>query len=136
MRIFIKILYFYILAISNNSQISEDSSDIEYIEYALKDNIKKYTVANLSCELIINSVLLYKCSVLRCALNQFSTVILMDFFKHIELNHQQVIWDNKCDFCNHKVENIKEEYFLKDALNHLISHHLVLKNNEKPNTCM
>lgn len=105
------------------------------MEYTLKDNIRKYTIAGLSCELIINSVLLYRCSVSRCELNQFSTVILMDFVKHIELNHQHVIWDKNCDICKYEIENT-EEYFLKDALKHIMSNHLVLKKKEEPVICV
>lgn len=92
-------------------------------------------MADLSCELI-NSILLYKCSVAKCQNNQFSTVILIDFFKHINLNHQNVVWDRKCDICKQKIEKINEQYFLKDALDHIVSHHLVLKEIQQPNICM
>lgn len=93
-------------------------------------------MAGLSCELK-NSILLYKCSVSKCQNNQFSTVVLIDFLKHINLNHQQIVWDRKCDICEHAVEKINnKQYILKDALHHIISYHLVLKEIQQPNICM
>lgn len=93
-------------------------------------------MADLSCELI-NSILLYKCSVSKCKNNQFSTVVLIDFLKHINLNHQRIVWDRKCDVCKHTVEKIiNKQYLLKDALYHIISYHLVLKEIQQPDMCM
>lgn len=88
-------------------------------------------VAGLSCE-IMNSELLYKCSVCKCQQNEFSTVVLADFFKHIELNHQYLNWNRMCDLCSHKLSKNVDQYYLKDALEHLISYHMVLKKDEKP----
>ena len=90
-------------------------------------------MAGLSCE-SINSMLLFKCSASNCLENQFSTVVLIDFFKHIKHNHEFVVWDGNCEACNHKLKIVSKQYFLKNALEHLVSHHLVLKNNEQPNT--
>jgi len=87
-------------------------------------------LAGLSCELI-KSMLLFKCSVSNCLENQYSTVFLIDFSKHINQNHQFVIWDGNCEPCHHKLQIISEQYYVKDALEHLVSHHLVLKNNEE-----
>lgn len=98
----------------------------------MKDDSTVCAIAGLSCELLNNS-LFYKCSASKCIQNQFSTVILMDFFKHIELSHTFVTWDRKCDVCKHKVETSSEQYFLKNALEHLVSRHLVLKKDKLPN---
>lgn len=87
----------------------------------------------LSCELI-NSTLLFKCSVSNCKENQFSTIIYTDFFKHIKINHQFEVWDGKCEACNHKLHKIPELYFMKNALEHLVSHHFVLKKNKQLDT--
>jgi len=103
-------------------------------EYTLKEKSSKCIVGGLSCELI-NSVLLFKCSASRCLDNQFSTVILNDLFKHIELNHQFWVWDQKCDVCKHKDEMIQEQFFLKNALEHIIAHHLVLKKDKQSSMC-
>jgi hypothetical protein len=83
-------------------------------------------------------VLLYKCSVLKCHQNAFSTVVLADFFKHIELNHQFLIWNKMCDLCGDKLQIMcdTDQYYLKDALEHLISYHLVLKKDEQSTICM
>lgn len=40
-----------------------------------------------------------------------------------------------CQTCKHKIEKTNEQFLLKDALQHLISHHLDLKNKQ-PATCM
>lgn len=114
--------------------MNADDHMIENSEYTLKDGCTKCTVGGLSCELI-NSVLIFKCSVSRCLDNEFSTIILIDFFKHIELNHQFLVWDRKCDVCEHKIETISEQYFLKNALEHIIAHHLVLKKYVQSNMC-
>lgn len=96
----------------------------------MKENTFKCTVANISCQLS-NSVLVYKCFVSGCSHNFFSTVFFADLIKHIELNHKHIIWDRKCSECTDKVEKISEEYYIEDALKHLVSHHLVLKKNEQ-----
>jgi len=114
--------------------MSADDHMFDNSEYTLKEGSTKCTVGSLSCE-IINSVLLFKCSASGCLNNQFSTVILIDIFKHIELNHQFLVWDRKCNICKHKIEMISEQCFLKNALEHIIAHHLVLKKNEQPNMC-
>lgn len=93
-------------------------------------------LGGLSCEQINNSVLLYKCTVSACFQNQYSTVFFKDFYKHIEISHQFTVWDGMCHACKHKIEMISEQHFLKDALQHLISHHLVLKKNENHDLCM
>jgi len=103
---------------------------IEYSEYTLKEKSKKCVLAGLSCELI-NSMLLFKCSVSNCQENQFSTVVLIDFFKHINKNHQFVVWDGHCEACLHKLPIGSEQYNVINALEHLVSHHLILKNNEQ-----
>ncbi|VVC46205.1 Pre-C2HC domain [Cinara cedri] len=108
-----------------------DEPTFEHKEYTLKYNLKKCIVADLSCELV-HSVLVYKCSVLKCQYNQFSTVVINELFKHINLNHQNIVWDRKCDMCKQKVDNLNEQYLLKDALEHIISHHLVLKKIHQP----
>ncbi|VVC35861.1 Zinc finger C2H2-type,Zinc finger, RING/FYVE/PHD-type [Cinara cedri] len=109
-----------------------DEPMIEHQEYTLKFNSLKCTVAGLSCE-VINSILLYKCSVSKCLNNQFSTVLLNELFKHIHLNHQHIVWDRRCDMCQQKFEKINEQYLLKDALEHIVSHHLVLREIQQPN---
>lgn len=86
-------------------------------------------MAGLCCELV-NSILLFKCSVSDCQENQFCTVVLIDFIKHINKNHEYVVWDGYCGACNHKLLLVSEQYYVRNALEHLISHHLVLKNNE------
>jgi len=103
---------------------------IDYTDYTLKDKSKKCVLAGLSCELI-NSILLFKCSVSNCLENQFSTVVLIDFSKHIIKNHPFVMWDGNCEACHHKLQIVSEQYYVKHALEHLISHHLILKNNEQ-----
>jgi len=91
-------------------------------------------MAGLSCELL-NSILLFRCSVSNCRENQFSSVVFIDFCKHINKNHQFVVWDGHCEACDHKLPIVSEQYYVRNALEHLVSHHLVLKNNEKhPNT--
>lgn len=112
----------------------QELNDHTYPEYVIKDNLTKCIVAGLRCEMM-NSVLFYKCSVSKCLQNQFSTVALLEFFKHIELNHQFINWNRKCDMCSLKLEKIKENYFLKDALEHIILHHLVIKEIKQANTC-
>lgn len=109
----------------------EDESNIKYSEYTLKENTVKCIVDGLSCELI-NEIILFKCTVSKCHINQFSTVILSDFMKHIELSHQFYVWDKNCNTCKLKIEMSSEQCFLKDALQHIISHHLVLKKDEQP----
>jgi len=107
---------------------------MEYSEYTLKENSKKCVMAGFSCELI-NSMLLFKCSVSNCRENQFSTVVLIDFSKHINKNHQFEVWDGYCEACNHKLPIISEHYYVRNALEHLVTHHFVLKNNKQdPNT--
>lgn len=59
----------------------------------------------------------------------------MDFFKHIELSHNFVTWGRKCDICKYKIETISEQSFLKNALEHIVSCHLVLKKDKSPNLC-
>lgn len=125
-------VWFFFIANGNETRMVEDESKIEYSEYILKENAIKCTVDGLSCELI-NAVLLFKCFVSKC---QFGTVVFKDFVEHIELNHQFYVWNKKCDTCKLKIEMASEQCFLKDALQHMISHHLVLKKNEQSILCM
>lgn len=91
-------------------------------------------MAGLCCELK-NSTLLFKCSVSDCQETQFSTVVLVDFFQHINKSHQYVVWDGYCGACHHKLPIVFEQYYVRNALEHLVSHHLVvLKNNKHLNT--
>jgi len=107
---------------------------IEHSKYTLKEKSKKCVIAGLSCELI-NSMLLFKCSVSNCQEIQFSTVVLIEFSGHINKNHPFVVWDGHCEACHHKLPIVSEQYYVRNALEHLVSHHLVLKNNEQhPNT--
>lgn len=107
-------------------------SDIENFEITLKGNSIKYTLAGLSCELI-NSMALFKCSILNCPENQFSTVDLNDFHKHINQNHKFVVWDGKCELCHDNLKLVSKQYYIKNALKHLVTHHLDFKNKEQPN---
>ncbi|XP_025411013.1 uncharacterized protein LOC112683957 isoform X4 [Sipha flava] len=124
-------------SLENKNRFNVINPGIENAEYTLKEKSTKCIVAGLSCE-IINSVLLYKCSVLKCHQNAFSTVVLADFFKHIELNHQFLIWNKMCDLCGDKLQIMcdTDQYYLKDALEHLISYHLVLKKDEQSTICL
>lgn len=116
------------------TRITTEPLAMEYSEYTLKENSKKCVMAGFSCELI-NSMLLFKCSVSNCRENQFSTVVLIDFSKHINKNHQFEVWDGYCEACNHKLPIISEHYYVRNALEHLVTHHFVLKNNKQdPNT--
>ncbi|XP_022160559.1 uncharacterized protein LOC111026733 [Myzus persicae] len=114
---------------TKETRISTEQPEIQYSEYTFKEKSKTFVLAGLSCELI-NSMLLFKCSVSSC-LEKFSTSVLIDFSKHIITNHQFVIWDGNCEACHHKSSIISDQYYVKDALEHLISHHLVLKNTEQ-----
>lgn len=125
-------MWYSCLAIKEEPITITDAPEIEHQEYTLKDNSIKCNVAELRCE-IVNSMLLYKCSVSRCKTNQFSTIVLNDLFNHINLNHRHSVWDRKCVMCKVKVENINDQYLLKDALDHIISHHLVLKEIQQTN---
>jgi len=90
-------------------------------------------LAGLSCE-FINTMALFKCSVLNCSENQFLTEDLIDFYKHINQNHKFVVWDGKCELCHHNQKLVSKQYYIKNALKHLVTHHLLLKNNkEQPN---
>eukprot|EP00102_Acyrthosiphon_pisum_P022313 XP_016659523.1 PREDICTED: uncharacterized protein LOC100573806 [Acyrthosiphon pisum] len=116
------------------TRITTDPLAIEYLEYTLKEKSKNCVMAGLSCELI-DSMLLFKCSVSNCREIQFSTVVFVDFFKHIKRNHQFVVWDGHCEACHYKLPIVSEQYYVGNALDHLVSHHLDLKNNEQhPNT--
>jgi len=127
-------LDFFLLAPKEGTRITTEPLAIEYSEYTLKEKTKKCVIAGLSCELI-NSMLIFKCSVSNCRENKFSTVFLTDFSKHIKKNHQFVVWDGHCEACHHKLPIVSEQYYVRNALEHLVSHHLVLKNNEQhPNT--
>ncbi|CAH1712108.1 unnamed protein product [Aphis gossypii] len=117
---------------TNQTRISTEASDIDNFEITLKGNSIKYTLAGLSCELI-NSMALFKCSILSCSENQFSTVDLNDFHKHINQNHKFVVWDGKCKLCHDNLKLISKKYYIKNALKHLVTHHLVFKNKEQPN---
>lgn len=100
------------------------------VNYTFKGNTKQCTVANISCG-FFDSVLLFKCHVSGCLDNPYSTVILFDFFKHVERNHRHIIWDRKCSECGVKLEKVSEDCSIEDALKHLVSHHLVVKNNDQ-----
>ncbi|XP_026811622.1 uncharacterized protein LOC113552843 isoform X4 [Rhopalosiphum maidis] len=117
----------------HESRISTEEFDITNSEYTLKENSTKCVLAGLSCELI-NSMLLFKCSVSSCLENQFSTVIFNDFYKHINQNHRFVVWDGKCKACHHNFKLVSEQYYVKNAFEHLVSHHLILKSNEQSNS--
>lgn len=132
--IFIKLKYNIIVLLACNEEFttSTDEPMIKHQEYTLKYTSFKCTIADLSFELNLNSTLVYTCSASNCQNNPFSTVILNVFFKHINLNHQHIVWDRRCDMCNQKFEKIYELYLLKDALEHIISHHLVLKEIQQP----
>ncbi|KAL4143321.1 hypothetical protein QTP88_005667 [Uroleucon formosanum] len=114
---------------NKETRITTEPFEIEYSEFTLKEKSKKCVLAGLCCELV-NSILLFKCSVSDCQENQFCTVVLIDFIKHINKNHEYVVWDGYCGACNHKLLLVSEQYYVRNALEHLISHHLVLKNNE------
>lgn len=107
------------------------------IEYTLKENFRVCTVADISCQLI-GQMLVFNCRISNCQHNPFSTIIFKDFARHIELHHLHTVWDRKCNECGLKLEKTSEECCtIKDAFNHLISHHLVLKTKEtSSNMCM
>lgn len=104
----------------------------------MKGNCQMCTVAELSCCLAdAGQVLMFKCCVSMCLGRAYSTVDLREFVKHIEQNHEHTVWDGKCSTCELKVEKISDECLLvKDALKHMIAHHLALKECEDLNTCM
>ncbi|CAI6364719.1 unnamed protein product [Macrosiphum euphorbiae] len=110
--------------------ITTEPLAIDCSKYTLKEKSNKCVMAGLSCELM-NSILLFKCSVSNCRENQFSSVVFIDFCEHINKNHQFVVWDGHCEACDHKLPIVSEQYYVRNALEHLVSHHLVLKNNEQ-----
>lgn len=114
--------------------MSEDDRGSLFSEFTLKENSNILFVSDLKLELI-DSILLFNCFASRCSEIEFSTMVLIDFIHHVELNHQFLIWNKFCEACNHKIEMNFEHCFLKDALEHIISHHLVLKKNKQPNMC-
>lgn len=122
------------LASKNQSTTSVNEPETEYYDYTLKESLSTCEAGGLSCRLV-NSMLVYKCSVSKCLQNPYSTILLEDFSKHIELSHLYIVWDGMCQTCKHKIEKTHEQFLLKDALQHLISHHLDLKNKQ-PATCM
>jgi len=127
-------MMFLELAYENESRMSP--IEPEYNFYTFKENVKQCNVGGIDCELSTNSIVLFKCCITGCVTNSFSTTVLSDFVKHIELYHNCVVWNRKCNECNLKMEKILEEYFVKDALEHIISQHLILKANNQSERCM
>lgn len=109
--------------------MSVGEPETDYFEYTLKEHSTICEAGGLSCEQV-HSVLLYKCSISKCLQNEYSTINLKAFFRHIELSHSYVVWDGMCGACKHTIEKSNEHFLMKDALQHLVSHHLVVKRND------
>lgn len=128
----------YFVELDSQENKSETNVNNFEFDYTLKENCQICTVAGMSCYLVsAGQLLMFKCCVSMCLDCSFSTVYLKEFNEHIEQNHENTVWDGKCTTCGLKVEKISEKcLFVRDALKHLVSHHLVKKKvSDKSNIC-
>lgn len=92
--------------------------------FVLKNNYKKGSlVGGISCE-NISDLLLFKCMNGSCLIG-FSTVFYEELVKHIELHHKITPWNGICNICGHGLWRNWNRLFMKNALEHLVSHHLI-----------
>lgn len=85
-------------------------------------------LGGINCEKI-SDLLLFKCVNNYCLLG-FSTIFLEELFKHIELHHKITPWNGMCNICGHGLWRNRNHLYMRNALEHLVSHHLTKCHKE------
>jgi hypothetical protein len=97
--------------------------------FVLKDNCKYGTVGSIICE-PFNNKLLFKCMDKLCP-NKFSTISYEELLKHIDLYHKNTSWDSMCNICGYGLWRDLNHLYMRNALEHLVSYHLIESQNTK-----
>lgn len=100
--------------------------------FVLKDDCKDGIIGGIKCEQF-NNILLFKCMDKLCT-SVFSTMSYEKLLKHIQLHHKTTSWDGMCNICGYGLWRDLNHLYMKNALEHLVSNHLIECQIPKINT--
>jgi len=91
--------------------------------FVLRNDLTQGVIGNISCKKI-NNMLLFQCIDESC-INTCSTISYNEFVKHIQSYHKITSWNGMCNICGSGFWRNFNSLFMENALEHLVSHHLL-----------